>query len=91
MILFAMVSKIKTYHSGILSNMKEGEDFERLNDNPIELNAPIAMIGAGTGLGHGFLVKNSVSKYYEVSPSEGGHQDFAPQNELEWEYFTYLQ
>ena len=47
------------------------------------------MIGAGTGMGHGFLVK--INEYYEVFPSEGGHQDFAPQNKLEWEYFEYVQ
>jgi glucokinase len=49
------------------------------------------MIGAGTGLGFGYLVKNNNSKYYEVYASEGGHQDFAPQNETEWEFFKYLQ
>ena len=76
---------------GILSNIKEGVDFSRLNNIPVSDNAPIAMIGAGTGLGHGFLVKNKNSKYYEVYSAEGGHQDFAPQNETEWELFKYLQ
>ncbi len=49
------------------------------------------MIGAGTGLGHGFIIKNSGSKYYEVCPSEGGHSDFAPHSDLEWEYFQFCQ
>ena len=37
---------------------------------------PIALIGAGTGLGQGFLVWED--DHYLVLPSEGGHSDFAP-------------
>ena len=86
-----MDSKIIFLLSGILSNVKEGVDYEKLNTLPVHNNAPIAMIGAGTGLGFGILVKNLNSKYYEVYPSEGGHQDFAPQNETEWEFLKFLQ
>lgn len=49
------------------------------------------MVGAGTGMGHGYLVKNSQSKYYEVYPSEGGHQSFSPNNQEQWEYKQYLE
>jgi len=76
---------------GILSDIKEGEDYEKLNNVPASKDGVIAIIGAGTGLGHGFVVKNSSSQYHEVYSSEGGHQDFAPQSELEWEYYKYLQ
>jgi glucokinase len=47
---------------------------------PVE-HAPIGLIGAGTGLGQGMLVWQR--DHYEVLPSEGGHADFAPQNDLE--------
>ena len=50
--------------------------------------APIAVIGAGTGLGQGFLIKQG--NYYQVFPSEGGHGDFAPRNELEFQLLKYL-
>jgi glucokinase len=76
---------------GILTDIKEGVDYEKLNDNEPDPNGPIAMVGAGTGLGHGYLVKNDKMKYYQVYPSEGGHQDFAPHDDLEWRYFKYLQ
>lgn len=76
---------------GILTNMKEGQDFEKLNENPVDENGPIAMIGAGTGLGHGYLVKHQHGKYYHVFPSEGGHQDFAPQTERQWQYSNFLR
>ena len=50
--------------------------------------APMAVIGAGTGLGQGFLIKQE--NQYKIFPSEGGHADFAPRNELEFQLLKYL-
>jgi glucokinase len=50
--------------------------------------APMAVIGAGTGLGQGFLIKQG--NHYHVFPSEGGHADFAPRTELEFQLLKYL-
>ncbi len=47
------------------------------------------IIGAGTGLGHAFLVWQGT--YYEVIASEGGHADFAATTELQIEFLKYLQ
>lgn len=44
-------------------------------------SSPIGVIGAGTGLGEGFLVPTSSG--YEVFATEGGHTDFAPTTDLE--------
>ncbi|MEM1366710.1 MAG: glucokinase [Cyanobacteria bacterium P01_H01_bin.15] len=52
-------------------------------------NAPIAVIGAGTGLGQGFLIPQGA--HYQVFPTEGGHCDFAPRSQLEFELLTYLR
>lgn len=41
---------------------------------------PIGLIGAGTGLGQGFLLWSG--DRYRVHSSEGGHADFAPRTEL---------
>jgi glucokinase len=76
---------------GILSDVKVESDYIKLNDYPVDPNGPKAMIGAGTGLGHGYLVKNDGVKYHSVYPSEGGHQDFSPKTELEWRYMIHLQ
>lgn len=76
---------------GITSNMIEGVDYEKMNENQPNPNGPIAMIGAGTGLGYGYLIRTLNTKYYYVFPSEGGHQDFAPQNEKEWRYSNFLK
>jgi glucokinase len=42
----------------------------------------IALIGAGTGLGEGFLVWDGAR--YRVHSSEGGHVNFAARDDLEW-------
>ena len=52
-------------------------------------NAPIAVIGAGTGLGQGFLVHHVDG--YRVYSSEGGHADFSPRSEQECELLLYLR
>lgn len=48
----------------------------------------IVVLAPGTGLGQAFLVCEGDKKI--VIPSEGGHSDFAPSNELETELFLYL-
>ena len=47
-----------------------------------------AVIGAGTGLGEGFMVWQG--GYYEAFPSEGSHADFAPVDALQIELLSYL-
>lgn len=63
-------------------------DLHRLQIGESEAQAPIAVIGAGTGLGQGFLVHSSSG--YQVFSSEGGHADFAPRTELEFQLSRYL-
>jgi glucokinase len=52
--------------------------------------APIAVIGAGTGLGEGFLIPDPDGTYQAFS-SEGGHTDYAPQSDLEFQLLNYLR
>jgi glucokinase len=49
---------------------------------------PIALIGAGTGLGHGYLLWDG--SRYEVYPSEGGHVDFAPTDAIQRDLLAHL-
>ncbi len=49
---------------------------------------PLALIGAGTGLGQSFLLKEGGR--YAVHPSEGGHADFSPTNALERDLLAFL-
>ncbi|MBZ5607026.1 MAG: glucokinase [Acidobacteriia bacterium] len=48
-----------------------------------------ALISAGTGLGEAGLLAEAGGSYRPF-PSEGGHVDFAPRNELEIELLRYL-
>jgi glucokinase len=64
------------------------EDLRCLQPGEIENNGPIAIIGAGTGLGQGYLIHNGQD--YCVFGSEGGHADFAPRSLLEFELSRYL-
>ncbi|MDI9640643.1 glucokinase [Geitlerinema splendidum] len=66
------------------------QDIFTLQPGQPDPNAPIAVIGAGTGLGEGFLIRLSEDRY-QVFSSEGGHADFAPRNELEFELLKYLR
>lgn len=67
----------------------ESKDLDTLQQGKPSVTAPIAVIGAGTGLGTGFLVPQE--NQYQVFASEGGHADFTPQSELELQLGFYLQ
>ena len=64
------------------------EDLHTLQAGKFQPEAPKAIIGAGTGLGQGFLIKQGQD--YQVFPSEGGHADFPPRTELEFQLLKYL-
>lgn len=72
---------------GVLG-LKDSE-LESLQTGEINKNSPIAIIGAGTGLGEGFLIPQGNS--YQVFATEGGHSDFAPRNDLEFNLLKYLR
>ncbi|MCA1993826.1 MAG: glucokinase [Coleofasciculus sp. S288] len=67
----------------------EPNDLYTLQAATPEPDAPIAIIGAGTGLGEGFLIPHAGN--YKVFPSEGGHADFAPRTGLEFQMLQYLR
>ena len=64
-------------------------DVHTLQAGEERADSPIAVIGAGTGLGEAFLVPQG--KKYQIFASEGGHADFAPRNDLETELLKYLR
>jgi glucokinase len=63
-------------------------DLATLQVGKLQPHAPIAIIGAGTGLGQGFLTWNRDG--YEVHASEGGHTDFAPRSPREMALLNFL-
>jgi glucokinase len=53
-------------------------------------HGPIAVLGAGTGLGEAYLLWSESFGRYEVVPSEGGHADWAPRTPLEAGLLQFL-
>ncbi len=64
------------------------DDIHTLQAGEPDGNAPVAILGAGTGLGQGFALGQGGRTL--VFPSEGGHADFAPRSELEFQLMRYL-
>lgn len=52
-------------------------------------DATRVLLAAGTGLGESLMVWTG--KDYQICPSEGGHADFAPNNDLEIDLLRYLR
>ncbi len=83
----ALINDFAAVGYGVLG-LKESE-LHALQAGQPTPNAPIAIIGAGTGLGEGFLIPQGGS--YEIFASEGGHADFAPRTPWEFQLLQYLQ
>jgi len=65
------------------------EDFAVLNQGVPDPTGTIAVISAGTGLGEALAYWDGTA--HRPLPSEGGHADFAPRNELETELLLFLR
>lgn len=66
----------------------ESHDLETLQAGEPQEHGVRAVIGAGTGLGEGFMVWQG--ECYEALPSEGSHADFAPADALQTELLRHL-
>lgn len=64
-------------------------DIETLRSGELDPEEPIGVLGAGTGLGAAFVIKQGNN--HRIFSSEGGHGDFAPRNELEFQLLKYLR
>ncbi|MFZ9194814.1 MAG: glucokinase [Burkholderiales bacterium] len=65
------------------------DSFDTLQAAEADEDAPSIIVGAGTGLGVGMIVKSG--DQYRVVPSEAGHADFAPTDELQDKLLLYLR
>lgn len=64
-------------------------DLASLQEGKRDRTAPIAILGAGTGLGEAIVTRHR--QEWVVIPSEGGHADFAPQDEEQMRLLAALQ
>ncbi len=86
---FERVRLINDFHAVALGIPKLGaDDVEVLQVGVVDPAGPMAIIGAGTGLGEAIVLP--VAGHSRVIASEGGHCDFAPRNELEIALLRFL-
>ena len=69
------------------------EDLLTLQTGEPQAHGVRLIVGAGTGLGVGWLSSNASGQgeNYSAHPSEGGHMDFAPCDDTQCELLRYLQ
>lgn len=65
------------------------KDYEVLQVGETNFKRPRAMIGAGTGLGVAISIPEGNG--FRVMPTEGGHVDFAPTEEMQIKLLQYLK
>ncbi len=65
------------------------EDICTLRSGEPDPTGAIAVIGAGTGLGQGYVIPHRGGD--RVCATEGGHTDFAPRSELEYQLLRFLK
>lgn len=85
------VRLINDFHAAALGVTAVGPEWlAPLGGPPPLRRGPIAVLGAGTGLGEAFLLWSTSDDAYQVVPSEGGHVDFAPRTPLEVGLLRFL-
>ncbi len=84
------VSLVNDFHAaGLGVTELEDESFTTLQAAEAPEHGTAVIIGAGTGLGVGIINWNGTG--YEVLPSEAGHADFAPIDELQDKLLIYMR
>jgi len=60
------------------------------NFDELPRDSPKVCLGPGTGLGECYLIPDGATGKYRCFPSEGGHVDYAPRNDLEMRMVRHL-
>ncbi len=72
-------------------NMLQKKDIKTIKRGKNVEKAPIAVVGAGTGLGKATLIYNEHYKFYVPISSEAGHTDFPAQTQEEFELIDFIK
>lgn len=85
-----MVNDFEAVGYGIL-NLKDDQYIQLTHGCVPKPEAPIAVIGPGTGLGEAYLTSDRRGGPYTVHPSEGGHSTYGPTTMDEFSLTKYIQ
>jgi glucokinase len=77
--LVSIAHSVSVLQPGEMHVLQEGEP---------NLAGNAALLAAGTGMGQSFLFNDG--RHLVPAPSEGGHADFAPRTEREWQLVQWL-
>jgi glucokinase len=69
----------------------QSKEVEVIQAAKVRPGAPIACIGSGTGLGETFLTCPVGGGHYDAWPTEGGHTELAPRNQLEFDMVQWMK
>ena len=85
------VTLVNDFYAAALGVTAVSSDFlVPLGGGPPVERGPIAVLGAGTGLGEAFLIWSATDDRYQVVSSEGGHTDFPARTALEISLLQFL-
>ena len=87
---FVLLNDFTCNGYGVQTDLKLNEDYIPLNDVTPQEDGPKLIVGPGTGLGMGYLVKEEFNQFYTIGASEGGHQDYTAKTQENFalrEYF----
>ena len=76
---------------GVQTDLKLNEDYIILNNVKADKNGPKLIIGPGTGLGMGYLLKEENNEFYTIGASEGGHQDYTAKSQEFYELREFFK
>ena len=76
---------------GVQTDLKLNEDYIILNNVEKQENGPKLIIGPGTGLGMGYLLKDEENEFYTIGSSEGGHQDYTAKEQKDFEIREFFK
>ena len=82
-----LVNDLEAAAHGVLT--LSADKFLVLQEGTPKPGGNMALIAAGTGLGQALMVPDGQG--YRVVPSEGGHADFAPRDELQVDLYRFLR
>jgi glucokinase len=88
---FIFINDFEGNGYAIQTNLIENKDYIVLNKVKPKKNGAKLMIGPGTGLGMGYLLKDNNSKYYTIGSSEGGGRDYAPKSNYDLKLRSYIK
>ena len=88
---FVLLNDFACNGYGVQTDLKLNEDYVILNDVEPQENGPKLIIGPGTGLGMGYLLKDEASEFYTIGASEGGHQDYTAKSKEDYEIREFFK